>query len=424
MSEAFAAKASAWVLAKKFASQTKRPLAATVEIADRCNEKCVHCYQVQGQKGEMTTEDIFGLLDTFAEQGILFLTISGGEATLRSDFLEIVRYARVKRFAVKIYTNGLRVNKAMAEELASLAVQEVQISLYSPRPHVHDEVTRVKGSFEKTTQAARWLVAAGVGVLLKTPLMKFNEGDHDAYIALCEDIGADYAFDASLLAREDGDTTPLQLGQSTSATLDVISDTRVGPAVSHVPAKPLSRSVCGAAISSIHVEANGELRACPALSVDLGNFLEGGLEESNQEAEFIASLTWGDLHGCRHCDLRPYCSRCFETARSEGDAMGPYRMACTQARNQYARHVGPVDFSDELGPYEVKGSTLQQRTYELSASDLRLREEHPWIRERAKDMAPTKDLVQIRRSEGGALLKETVDQSRSVSSVSQTRKTT
>jgi hypothetical protein len=33
-----------------------RPLRAMIEISDRCNEVCVHCYQVQGQKGEMTTE--------------------------------------------------------------------------------------------------------------------------------------------------------------------------------------------------------------------------------------------------------------------------------------------------------------------------------------------------------------------------------
>ena len=29
-----------------------RPLRAMIEISDRCNEVCVHCYQEQGQKGE------------------------------------------------------------------------------------------------------------------------------------------------------------------------------------------------------------------------------------------------------------------------------------------------------------------------------------------------------------------------------------
>ena len=63
-----------------------RPLRAMIEIADRCNEVCVHCYQEQGLKGEMTTEQLESVIDQLAELGVLILTISGGEATLRKDF--------------------------------------------------------------------------------------------------------------------------------------------------------------------------------------------------------------------------------------------------------------------------------------------------------------------------------------------------
>ena len=103
MSVPFKGKTSVAALVSKLAGE-ETPLSAMIEIADRCNEKCVHCYQVQGQKGEMTTEEIFGVLDELAEMGVLFLTISGGEATLRKDFLDIVAYARKKKFAVKLFT--------------------------------------------------------------------------------------------------------------------------------------------------------------------------------------------------------------------------------------------------------------------------------------------------------------------------------
>ncbi|NCQ36134.1 radical SAM protein, partial [bacterium] len=160
------------------------PFGAMIEVADRCNEVCVHCYQVQGQKGEMSTEELYSVMDQLAEMGILFLTISGGEATLRSDFLELVEYARKLRFAVKIYTNGLRVDDAMADRLAELAVQEVQISLYSPRPEVHDWVTRVPGSHQRSLAAARRLIARGVRVVLKSPVMSFNADDRGRFIDL------------------------------------------------------------------------------------------------------------------------------------------------------------------------------------------------------------------------------------------------
>ena len=178
MSVPFKGKTSVAALVSKLAGE-ETPLSAMIEIADRCNEKCVHCYQVQGQKGEMTTEEIFGVLDELAEMGVLFLTISGGEATLRKDFLDIVAYARKKKFAVKLFTNGLKVTRELASKLGELAVQEVQISLYSSHANVHDWVTNVPGSWEKTTAAARYLVDAGVKVVLKTPVMRINEDDTD-----------------------------------------------------------------------------------------------------------------------------------------------------------------------------------------------------------------------------------------------------
>ena len=171
------------------------PLSAMIEVADRCNEACVHCYQVQGQKGEMSTDELRRVMDELSELGVIFLTISGGEPTLRKDFLELVEHARKRRFAVKIYSNGLRIDEKLAQRLGQLAVQEVQLSLYSRKPEVHDAVTRVPGSFQRTVQAAKHLRAAGVAVVLKSPLMSVNQDDVTAYADWVRSLGADYSMD-------------------------------------------------------------------------------------------------------------------------------------------------------------------------------------------------------------------------------------
>lgn len=416
MSASFGQRKSAAALVSALAEQAGRPMSAMIEIADRCNEKCVHCYQIQGQKGEMTTEEIYSVLDQLAEQGILFLTISGGEATLRDDFLEIVAYARRKKFAVKIFTNGLRVDQEMANDLGALAVQEVQISLYSSKAEAHDSVTRVPGSFVKSTLAARYLLDAGVGVVLKTPLLTHNEGDHEDYISLCEDIGADYMFDPSMAPREDGDLGPLALAMKGFERRQVLKDARVTPPESapdvKKPLRDLNSPVCGACRGAIHVEANGELRPCASLSVAVGNLQQQTLSDalaSNQENQFIHSLTWNDLHGCRRCVLNNACGRCFETARSAGgDALGPYSDACEGALENWslkngtkARVVGP---HSGVGPYEVTSKGFRVVPYELSEDDREKRREHPWITERETRVAPTKELVQIRRGKGGDTL--------------------
>ena len=343
------------------------PMAAFLEIADRCNEVCVHCYQVQGEKGELSFARIAAVLDELAELGVLFLTLSGGEPTLRSDFVDIVRYARERAFAVKIYTNGLSMTPELARTLGELAVQEVQISLYSPRPDAHDWVTRVPGSFEKTTNAVRYLRAEKIAVVVKTPIMKVNENDLDAWIALATSLDADYMVDPTLDPREDGDRTPDSLRVSDDVYVRLHRDPRLGMLRGDRPKKNLEKSLCGACSGLIHMEANGELRPCTQLRVPLGNVEKSSIRdvwEANRSVREIRDLTWNDIHGCRDCDLQPYCGRCFATAVTEGgDALGPYGDACRRAHLNYTTLHGheiapgatnPVDRLG-VGPYRDLG---------------------------------------------------------------------
>lgn len=336
------------------------PFSAMIEIADRCNETCVHCYQIQGQKGELDTDDWRTILDELADLGVVFLTISGGEATLRKDFLELVAYARKKRFAIKVYTNGLTMTEGLANRLGELAVQEVQISLYSHRAEAHDAVTCVPGSWAKTVAGARYLIAAGVAVVLKSPMMKMNADEIDEYIDFVVSVGADYAMDPTLDPRENGDREPETMRIDDRQYLAAMSNPRIVDASfpSPPPVRDLSTSVCGACSGNVHIEANGTMHPCTMLQVPVGNALTDGVGtawRTNEAGKAIRGLTWRDLPGCAGCDLSPYCSRCFATAKIEvGDALAPYASACARTLLSYERLTGNaarVEGSGETGPY-------------------------------------------------------------------------
>jgi len=416
--ESFLAKTSAWRLLAQKVNLSKQPVSAMIEIADRCNEVCIHCYQIQGQKGEMSTEQIFGVLEELAEMGVLFLTISGGEPTLRPDFLEIVQRARQLKFAVKVYSNGLRVDEEMAGKLGALAIQEFQTSLYSHRATVHDWVTRVPGSFDKTVGAVRALRREGVAVLVKTPLMSFNVDDYAAHIEFVQSLGAEFQFDSEINPREGGEMDPTGLRISPESRVKLRRDPRLDPAAGQVPPEPpLDAPTCGACRGNVHVEANGELRPCTLLEVPVGNALDPrGLRVAYHEDETAAqirSLTWADHHGCRDCDLRPYCQRCFANARKEGgDALGPYESACVKAHSRYeAVHMAKVGAQDEseseplvkLGPFrEVQPGILMNIEDNLTQSDESLRERMGWVMHDRGDHSSAGDagageLVQLRR---------------------------
>jgi radical SAM protein with 4Fe4S-binding SPASM domain len=387
-----------------------RPISAMLELADRCNEVCVHCYQVQGQKGELATDDWRKILDELADLGVLFLVLSGGEVTLRKDFLDLVAYARSKRFATKIYTNGLTMTPALARRLAELGVFEVQISLYSTKAEVHDWVTRVPGSFDKSVAGIRALREVGIAVVMKSPMTQFNLAERAAYQALAAELDVDFTLDPQVDAREDGTLDPQAFRLSMEQYREVLEDLATpDPEVGDAPILERQQGApCGACAGNIHVEANGELRPCTLLDVPVGNAVTDGIArayETHPDALAIRALTWADLHGCRDCDLQPYCGRCYANAKREGgDALGPYAGACQKAKVHYEllHGVRLDDLADEdVGPYRrLEGHRFEAFEDRLTEEDRARREAMPWALQRPDDSPPLASagqLVQLRR---------------------------
>lgn len=393
---------------------------AMVEIADRCNEACVHCYQVQGQKGELDTEHWKRIFGELAEMGILFLTITGGEPTLRKDFLELVAHARQLRFAVKIYSNALNITPSMAAELGRLAVQEVQISLYSYQPEVHDGVTRVPGSFEKVVSATRALRANGVKVLLKSPLLQQNSATFREYADFVASLGADYAIDPNLSPREDGSLSPTALAASKREVFAVTLDARFASAKNEPFRTPQRKGPCGACKSNVHIEPNGELRPCTQWNIATGHVRQGVQSAWHEDAtaNAIRALTWSSLPACSRCDLQDYCQRCFAKAEQYvGNALAPYPNACRTARWRYELQHGiapEIDLDADscpvspLGPFHAAGE--HRFVVEPVADDTRSQQtpqvDRTWLEDvlgRAEPTAFAGQLVQIRRHKSAPL---------------------
>src|ERR1700733_5176098 len=147
------------------------PLSVHLDITYRCNERCVHCYLDHDDHGELTTEEIFHVLTQLSDAGVFFLVLSGGEVLMRRDFFQIVERARLLLFNVKVKTNGVMIREKEAARLRQLGVEQVQISVYSHRPEVHDAITKLPGSLKRTIQAIRFLKAQGLKIVLANVLM-------------------------------------------------------------------------------------------------------------------------------------------------------------------------------------------------------------------------------------------------------------
>ena len=66
-------------------------IGATFEITSNCNFNCVHCYMGELRNGSnhLSYEQIIKIIDILYDNGVLFLTFSGGEPFCRKDFKDI-----------------------------------------------------------------------------------------------------------------------------------------------------------------------------------------------------------------------------------------------------------------------------------------------------------------------------------------------
>lgn len=325
------------------AAARRVPLSGTIELTQRCNVACVHCYlgshrepgtaagPGSGGRTELGTERWLSVLAELAEAGCLFLLLTGGEPLLRRDFVRVYRHARELGLLVTVFTNGTLVREEHCVLFAELPPSLVEVTLYGATAGTYEAVTGVAGSFEKCLAGVRRLLGAGVRVGLKTVVLTTNRHELDAMRALAESLGVPFRFDVIVSARMDGDLSPLGLRLSPEEALAVeLSDeTRFGQWRKHHErlkglARPEGLYGCGAGVSSFFLDARGVMFPClmaRSVSYDVGgaDFSSGWLEVMPKVREFEA----GGMETCNRCESRAVCDVCpgvvaWETGSEDG----------------------------------------------------------------------------------------------------------
>jgi len=320
------------------------PVAVHLDLTYRCNERCVHCYLDHDDQGEMSFDEIHGLLQQMADAGVFILTLSGGEPLLRQDFFPIVRRARELQFNVKVKTNAILIKEPQAALLNELGVENVQISVYSHRAEVHDAITRIPGSLRRTTAAIRFLVAQGLKVTIADVLMRQNRFDYPGVQALAGELGASFTIDPTITPHINGDRSLLELNIARAELQAVMRDETIGGAAPEACAPPskagpgeLDGVPCSAGHSFCYVSPYGDVYPCVQFPLPSGNvrrqaFLD--IWQNSPQLREVRSIRERDLPVCSECVHVGGCSRCPGLAYMEGNMRGPSSADCEKS---YAR---------------------------------------------------------------------------------------
>ncbi len=163
-----------------------------------CNQRCLHCYaagQPMGETPELSTEQWKTALELLRKANIPQVTFTGGEPTLRSDLVELVRAA--EWFVTRLNTNGRALTPELCAGLYDASLDSVQVTLYSAEGNIHNQLVGVNG-FNDTVQGIRHAVEAGLIVSVNTPLCSLNTHYADT-LRFAHSLGVRYATCSGLI---------------------------------------------------------------------------------------------------------------------------------------------------------------------------------------------------------------------------------
>lgn len=299
------------------------PVSGMIELTRRCNLKCVHCYLGEGEDrfghGEMTTEQVCGVIDQITAAGCLYLSITGGDPMMRKDFPEVYRHAKERGLLVTVMCDGVLVTPKIVELFRELPPSAVEISLYGATAETYEKITRIPGSFPRCLRGIRRLVDAGTKVRIKTVLMTLNAHEADQMRALAADFGLDLRMDAAIFpCLHTSDKRPLDLRVPPRQVVQIeLGDPKaVASWIEYLdrpaPEAPKDKLyVCGAGVTGFYIDPFGSVYPCMMTTRYRYNLLEtdfatlwaerlGELHERKPRAEYE----------CAGCELQRACASC------------------------------------------------------------------------------------------------------------------
>jgi radical SAM protein with 4Fe4S-binding SPASM domain len=156
-----------------------------LNITNKCNFTCKHCYLQDPGKLEIYPGIFEKAVQQFEEIGGLKLMISGGEPLIHSRFWELMDILPSYELSVVILSNGTLIDNTTARKL-SRYVHEVQISIDGI--HSHD-LLRGKGSFARSMKGISNLNESGIPVSIATMVHTFNRDEFDEMEKLFSTMG-------------------------------------------------------------------------------------------------------------------------------------------------------------------------------------------------------------------------------------------
>ncbi len=315
---------SDWAAGKK--KWKKRvPLSGSLELTERCSYNCIHCFinkkanDRESKKRELSFRALKSIIDQLVNDGCLWLLITGGEPFLRKDFLAIYAYAKRQGLLLTVFTNGAHITPRHADFFKKFPPSRIEITLYGATKETFESVTRTPGSYQATMRGIRLLTERKVPLSLKAMALGQNRHELAAMENFALSLGIKtFRFDPVINRRIDGKPGPedARLSPEQAMELDKKSPERLREWKEFVKkfyGAPNGKRlfVCGAGLSSFHINPYGEFSLCIMSRWPNYNVVKGSFKEAWEVfVPKVRALKPPPDYKCSRCNLIALCGQC------------------------------------------------------------------------------------------------------------------
>lgn len=370
------------------------PLVAALdmELTERCNLNCIHCYINQpanndsAKERESTTENIKTALREAASLGCLRVRFTGGEPLLREDFEEIYLFSRKLGLKVLLLTNATLITPRLAKTFSRIPpLEKIEITVYGMKKRSYEMVTRTAGSYDAAFDGIHLLQHNRVPIELKTVLLPPNKNELAQFELLAESFcemkePSNYTMALDLRARRDSQLksrTIERLRMPPAENLmfltqrgeDYLNEMKVFCSGFLAP-EAEKLFLCGAGKGGGCIDAYGKLQPCmllrhPDTVYDLtGGSLRDAFIRFFPELRTLKASYPEYLRRCARCFLKGLCEQCPARSWMEhGTLDTPVEYFCTLAHAQ-ATYLGLL--STEERAWEVQNANERVKAFSES----------------------------------------------------------
>ena len=308
---------------------------AVWELTLQCNLGCVHCGSRAGdaRPEELTTSESLDLVRQMADAGVTEVTLIGGEAWLRADWLTIVRAIRQAGMSCTLTTGGYGISSTAAEYMKEAGIQQVSISIDGTEA-THDFLRGKPGSWRAAFASLRNLRAAGVPTSCNSQINRLSAPELPLIYADIIDAGC-RAWQLAMTVPMGRAADRPEILLQPSELLDVFPLLNelagwarrdgvlfypgnnigyYGPYERRLRSMQGSNAMwegCQAGMNTLGIEANGVIKGCPSLPTAAyrgGNIRETPLREILKTAELTMNASQGSPQAASH--LWGFCQSC------------------------------------------------------------------------------------------------------------------